>query len=314
MASMNNMTAMSNYPPKSFPSKILLFGEYSIIKNSMALAMPYPLFDGKLSFRRDGSQSIDPELKALAEYIKKLSIEDKLLIDFDVESFEFDVGQGLFFDSTIPQGFGVGSSGAVIAALHDRYSREEKDQADIGKLKNHFAMLESHFHGSSSGVDPLISYLNSPILIRNKQDLGPVFIPKYKQGEASLFLLNTKRSRKTEPLVNLFLEKCSNEMFAKQCEDILAPVTNYCIDDFLKGNIGGLIQNFKELSRFQYQHFTPMIPTLYRDLWRNNLESGDFYLKLCGAGGGGFLMGLAPNYKKAKIALAGHEVRSIISF
>jgi len=66
--------------------------------------------------------------------------------------------------------------------------------------------MESHFHGSSSGVDPLISYLNSPLLIKNKNDVELISIPKFKKGSGGIFLLNTKRSRKTEPLVNLFLE------------------------------------------------------------------------------------------------------------
>ena len=35
-----------------FVSKILLFGEYSIIKDSMALCVPYSLFEGTLSFRK----------------------------------------------------------------------------------------------------------------------------------------------------------------------------------------------------------------------------------------------------------------------
>ena len=41
-----------NMKEKSFCSKILLFGEYSVIQNSMALAIPYPLFEGKLAFHR----------------------------------------------------------------------------------------------------------------------------------------------------------------------------------------------------------------------------------------------------------------------
>lgn len=300
---------------KSFPSKILLFGEYSIIKSSMGLAMPYPLFEGKLTFRRDGSQTIDPELKALGQYIKKLQAEKKLNFEFDVDSFEFDVSQGLYFDSSIPQGFGVGSSGALVAAIYDRYGHHRDDEsADIRKLKLNFSVLESHFHGSSSGLDPLISYLNSPILIKNKTELGPVYLPKLSKKEGAIFLLNTKRSRKTEPLVNLFLEKYSQAPFAKICEEILTPVTNDCINNFLAGDVDKLIGNFKKLSDFQFQHFTPMIPTLYRDLWKNSLMQDDFYLKLCGAGGGGFLMGFAPDFNRAKKNLQGHEVRSILSF
>lgn len=303
-----------NFNAKTFPSKILLFGEYSVINNSMALAMPYPLFEGKLTFRRDGSQLIDSELKALSQYIKKLQEEDRLGFEFDADSFEFDVSQGLFFDSSIPQGFGVGSSGALVAALYDRYNKEDMTTTDIRKLKTNLAILEAHFHGSSSGFDPLISFLNSPILIKSKTELGPVFIPKYPKGGGALFLLNTKRSRKTEPLVNLFLEKCSNEAFAQLCEENLTPITNQCIESFLNADKCSLRIHFKELSQFQFQHLTPMIPNLYRDLWKNGLDNDHFYLKLCGAGGGGFLMGYAEDFNLAKNALQGHEVRPILHF
>ena len=38
---------------ESFSSKILLFGEYTVILNSKALAIPYQLFGGQLSFPND---------------------------------------------------------------------------------------------------------------------------------------------------------------------------------------------------------------------------------------------------------------------
>jgi mevalonate kinase len=299
---------------KKFYSKIILFGEYSVIQNSMALLIPYSLFEGKLTFRRDNTSVIDPELKAFSLYLKQLMDSNQLNFQFDLSSFEFDISQGLFFDSTIPQGFGVGSSGALVAAIFARYEQENHSILDIKRLKNIFSQLESHFHGSSSGVDPLISYLNSPILIKNKNELGPVSIPKFSKGKGGIFLLNTKRSRKTEPLVNLFLEKSRNEIYFNLCEDVLTPITNHCIDNFLDVNIDLLLKNFKLLSAFQHEHFFPMIPKLYRDLWSSGLTSNDYSFKLCGAGGGGFLMGITDDFQKVKRVLTGHELRLILSF
>ncbi|MDD4973514.1 MAG: mevalonate kinase [Bacteriovorax sp.] len=299
---------------KKFYSKIILFGEYSVIQNSMALLIPYSLFEGKLTFRRDNTSVIDPELKAFSLYLKQLLDSSQLNFQFDQSSFEFDISQGLFFDSTIPQGYGVGSSGALVAAIFARYEQENPSILDIKRLKNIFSQLESHFHGSSSGVDPLISYLNSPILIKNKNELGPVSIPKFSKGKGGIFLLNTKRSRKTEPLVNLFLEKSRNESYFNLCEDVLTPITNHCIDNFLNVNIELLLKNFKLLSAFQHEHFSPMIPKLYRDLWSAGLSSNDYSFKLCGAGGGGFLMGITDDFQKVKRVLAGHEIRLILSF
>lgn len=309
---------VNNQTEKKFYSKIILFGEYSVIQNSMALLIPYSLFEGKLTFRRDNTTTIDPELKAFSLYLKQLIENNQLNFNFDLTSFEFDISQGLFFDSTIPQGYGVGSSGALVAAIYDRYEQDQidykNDPESILRLKNSFAQMESHFHGASSGVDPLISYLNSPILIKGKNDLGLVGIPKFSKGKGGIFLLNTKRSRKTEPLVNLFLEKTRNESFYNLVEDVLKPITNHCIDNFLQVNMDLLLKNFKLLSAFQHEHFSPMIPKLYRDIWSEGLASNSYSLKLCGAGGGGFLMGITDDFQKVKRVLHSHELRLLLSF
>ena len=57
-----------------------------------------------------------------------------------------------------------------------------------------------------------------------------------------------------------------------------------------------------------------MIPKLYRDLWSEGLSSNDYSLKLCGAGGGGFLMGITDDFQKVKHVLAAHELRLLLSF
>ncbi|MEA9358644.1 hypothetical protein SHI21_20570 [Bacteriovorax sp. PP10] len=299
---------------KKFYSKVLLFGEYSVIQHSMGLCIPYTLFDGKLTFRRDNTAVIDPELKAFSLFIKQLIDNNQLTYQFDITSFEFDISQGLFFDSTIPQGYGVGSSGALVAAVFDRYEQENHTNLDISKLKKIFAQLESHFHGASSGVDPLISYLNSPILIKSKNELGSVTIPSFPKGKGGIFLLNTKRSRKTEPLVNLFLEKVTNDKFDEVCESELKPITNDCIKNFLEADTTSLLVNFKKLSEFQFEHLSPMIPKLYRDLWIEGINTDDYFLKLCGAGGGGFLMGITRDFQKVKQVLSAHEIRLLLSF
>jgi mevalonate kinase len=296
---------------RSFSSKILLFGEYSVIKHSNALALPYSLFQGRLTFPTQNKGERDAELRALVSFIKKLDQQGQLNFSFDIDSFAFDVGQGLVFDSSIPQGYGVGSSGALVAAIYERYVTAKSENVKIEDLKKHFALLESHFHGSSSGFDPLVSYLNKPILKDRVAGLTCASLPEQGPSEGTIFLLNTGRSRKTEPLVNLFLEKCKISEFSKLCESQLAPVTNSCIEAFLSGNANSLWDSFFELSRFQFEHFSPMIPKLYHDVWEQGLESKDFLLKLCGAGGGGFLMGMTRDFRSCSNELKGFELRPI---
>ena len=110
----------------SFPSKILLFGEYTIIRNSNALAVPFELFEGSLVFpkkdSKHGQNNKDGELFAFSKYLKNISLPfDDCSIDTD--SFSFDVSQGLTFESSIPQGYGVGSSGALCSAIFQRYGQ-----------------------------------------------------------------------------------------------------------------------------------------------------------------------------------------------
>ncbi|TAF34106.1 MAG: mevalonate kinase [Cytophagales bacterium] len=306
-----------------FNSKILLFGEYSILHDSMALAVPYPLFQGQLAFKRvtQSSQKLaqsNQELQAFSNYISLKIREKELETDFDFSSLAFDIAQGLYFESTIPQGFGVGSSGALTAALYDRYSEEkptvnasEITVKDILALKKVLGKMESHFHGSSSGMDPLICYLNKPLLIRSKDHIQITQVPPFKKDKGAIFLLNTGRPRRTEPLVSLYLEKCKNPDFAALCKDKLAPCADAAIAAFLDYQKDDLLNAVAHISRFQWEHFQPMIPTLFADIWKKGLDTGAYHLKLCGAGGGGFILGFTDDFSKAREILQ-HQLMRVI--
>ncbi len=70
-----------------------------------------------------------------------------------------------------------------MAAIFEKYSFIKYNPEEISKnqlkdLKKVFGELESYFHGKSSGIDPLICYMNLPILIENKESVDKVSIPK----------------------------------------------------------------------------------------------------------------------------------------
>jgi mevalonate kinase len=50
-------------------------------------------------------------------------------------------------------------------------------------------------------------------------------------------------------------------------------------------------ENLNAVSRLQLEYFTPMVPANMRELWEAGLDSGKYTLKICGAGGGGFMLG-----------------------
>ena len=296
----------------AFFSKILLFGEYSIIRNSMALAIPFPLFEGTLRFREKGKIiTPDKDMSFFLEYLKRIDLS----FPFDVSSFDADVKRGLFFDSTIPQGFGAGSSGALCAALYDRYVASSNDNTEsIEELKKRFALMESHFHGTSSGIDPLISYLGHGLLVQEDQSLDKADIPDYKLGNKGIFILDTGDSRQTEPLVTLFLEKLKNQHFGNMIEKILLPINNYCIKLFLSKKTDLLYQTFKKLSSLQLEYFSPMIPQLLRSTWKEGIKNDDYYLKLCGAGGGGFILGITQDFENIQKTLSPYVIQPIYRF
>ena len=115
---------------KKYTSKILLFGEHSIIKGSQALAMPLPNFFGSWDKTKIDLEKSQMSLLAFAEYLKKLQNENVLLCDLDIEGFQDQLDDGLFFKSNIPTGYGVGSSGALCAAVYETFSKNKLEKEE----------------------------------------------------------------------------------------------------------------------------------------------------------------------------------------
>jgi mevalonate kinase len=197
--------------------KILLFGEYGIIEDSMGLSIPYSDYNGKFLISKESnpkSKKSNRQLNNFYQNLVELQSSNSLPCSLDLKAFEKDLKNNIHFDSSIPQGFGIGSSGAIVAATYDRYcnknkidSAKEIQNESIIKLKSIFSKLESFYHGTSSGLDPLICYLNLPILIKSKTDLGTVGIPNSNKGMGAVFLLNTGEVGNTQPLVQHFFRK-----------------------------------------------------------------------------------------------------------
>jgi mevalonate kinase len=303
----------------SFNSKILLFGEYSIIQDSMGLTLPYEEFKGKLTFdvndmKEQFVSESNEHLAEFANYLSELLETKKLQIGFDIASFKNDIEKGMYFQSSIPQGFGVGSSGALVAAVYGKYTRSKIDiseaptKAAIVELKSVFAKMESYFHGSSSGVDPLICYMNLPLLINGKNGVEPVKVELNNTGKGAIFLIDTGISRSTEPLVKYYMQRMEEPSFREFVDKQLKPFANNCIQAFLDGDKETLFAYMKLLSKFQFEHFKPMIPKLFNKMWKRGLDSGEYYLKLCGAGGGGYILGFTQNFELTKKQLKGQTL------
>lgn len=303
-----------------FYAKILLFGEYGIIKDSKGLAIPFNAYRGALKTSSEltgKAKESNQNLKGYYNYLKDLS---KDLVSFDLHQLQQDVNNGMYFDSSIPQGYGVGSSGALVASIYDKYAAnkitvlENLTREKLLKLKNIFSTMESFFHGKSSGLDPLNSYLSLPILINSKENIEPTGIPSQKEGKGAVFLLDSQQIGETEPMVNIFMNKMKNEGFRKMISEDFAKTTDACIEDFLHGNVKSLFGNVKSLSKLVLKNFKPMIPDAFHKVWENGLKTNDYYLKLCGSGGGGYILGFTEDYNKAQKSLKDYKLELVYRF
>lgn len=282
---------MQKLSSRNFPAKLLLFGEYSVLFNSKAIVIPFRKFSGELvlsdtlSANETGSHR---ELWWLYSYCL-----DEKIDELELSRMKKDLQKGMWFQSNIPQGSGLGSSGALVAAIFWQYAKEEIIR-DVFENKNYqlakkiLAKIESHFHEKSSGVDPLSSLLNNSLLINNdeieKIDVTNTFL--------SIDILDSQVRRQIKKVVSLFFEKCDQADFLHKMKSDYFQITNDCVDSFLKKDSGSLRKSLKKLSSFQLNNFEEFIPHSMTQQWREGLRMNNGFFKLCGAGGGGHILKL----------------------
>lgn len=281
---------MSTIPFQRFYGKLLLFGEYVIIKGAVGLAVPFNRFHMEFVYAKD--QHTIRKSTALLEKFLIYTRQHFSSKDYDFEGFENDIKQGLCVSSTIPIGYGLGSSGALVACFFHSYCINKVAFEDINVLKKELGLLEGYFHGDSSGLDPLVSYLSNAVLIESKDKCSKIQIDPSTAKDLDLFILNSSIERRTAPLVDIFKEKLSNSnSFAKMIETELLPLNNEIIQAYIHKDVEIAKAKIKQLSLLQYENFKEMIPTPIATIWKEGLDSGAYSIKLCGAGGGGYFMG-----------------------
>lgn len=307
-----------------FYSKILLFGEYGIIQDSKGLSIPYNFYNGALKTDENPSEEAlksNKSLERFADYLLQIQEEQPSLVQFDIETLKKDIAKGMYFDSSIPQGYGVGSSGALVAAIYDKYAAnkitvlENLTRDKLLQLKAIFSSMESFFHGKSSGLDPLNSYLSLPILINSKDNIEATGIPTQStDGKGAVFLLDSGIVGETAPMVSIFMENLKDQGFRKMLKSQFIKHTDACVENFLHGDIKSLFANTKKLSKVVLNNFKPMIPEQFHTLWQNGIETNDYYLKLCGSGGGGYILGFTQDINKAKESLKDYKLEVVYQF
>lgn len=293
---------MPNLAPSlsKIPAKLLLFGEYVTLIGGTALALPISRFSTAWATEPKNTAAQEP-LFGLLGYLKSLSAQGDLMARCDFDAFEQALKNGYWLSSNVPQGYGLGSSGAVVAAVYRDFCEKQADKTlHFDSLKTQLAQMESFFHGASSGIDPLVCYTKQALLIAEKNQVSRV---SSELSFANFWLLDTQRARQTAPLVVFFKKSCENVSYLNALKNDYIPTNEHCLAAYLEGDTLRLEAEMQSLSAQQLVLFEAMIPEFLRPFWAKGIESGDFYLKLCGAGGGGFMLAFAKTKSDIPLAL-----------
>ncbi|MBI1226284.1 MAG: hypothetical protein GC192_13705 [Bacteroidetes bacterium] len=302
---------------QNYPAKLLLFGEHTVNLGSQALAVPLPLFSGKWTFVEHLSPSElaakQMQLPQLADFLDRLQQQGELLAELDVAAFRQSLYEGLVFESNIPTGYGAGSSGALVAGILGNWKLEIGKLGDrpLSELKKALAQMEAFFHGTSSGTDPLVCFLRKPVLLGGVAGAKIVELPSHFPTH-QIFLLDTGMPRQATPYISYFLEKMQDEAFAAFCKQAFLPSVDAAIRAFLDGNGQSVFEEIHRIGEFQLRNLELLIPEKFRPIWQQGLDGDLFKLKVCGAGGGGFLLGITTDFERTKTVLATHQLLPVM--
>ena len=149
------------------------------------------------------------------------------------------------------------------------------------------ASMENYFHATSSGLDPLVCYLNKTIHVHS-QGIN-IIESNFELQKLKIKLVDCGASRFTQQMVATFNENRSDAAFESAVQEY-KQISNNCIASWLKADEDNLIFHLRKLSELQLRNFEFAIPEHMRERWLAGLTSGRELIKLCGAGGGGFLI------------------------
>ncbi|MCB9092092.1 MAG: hypothetical protein H6620_05985 [Halobacteriovoraceae bacterium] len=274
----------------NYPAKILLFGEYSILCESQALAFPYFAFKGKALYLNSQHHYFH-NLQGLVSYLKAYYKRHAIEAFLDLDRFEEALKDNWAFDSNIPHGYGIGSSGALCAAIYDQFKVSFTEESD---LRKRLAIMESYFHSTSSGIDPYISLNKRNYLLNNKSlEEVPNFreiFRKYRDQSVGFYLVDSGFSRQASPFIELFKENLQDKDYHNYMVTEYRSLNDHCIESFMSASVSDFKDNYLKLCEVQHNVFSEM---MFSEITKENeslLKEQKGGIKLCGAGGGGFYL------------------------
>lgn len=280
------MTAWAMEPQtprmRKFPAKVLLFGEHLVTIGGRGLAVPLHAMHCALA---DTAQEADAPMEGSRAVLTALCDHCRGLDWFDADALDRDIERGLTVSMDIPVGYGLGSSGALVAAIYDRAGTDDVDEPLI--VRERLGFMEGLFHGTSSGLDPIVSWLDRPVLVgRDRLNvLDRVDLPD------DLVLIDSGVSRRTAPQVEHVRELARDPDLQRRIRSEWMVFDGEAIDAVLAGDRQRLGEAVALISAFQRDVLAGIIPEEMRRVWDDAAAAG-CHLKICGAGGGGMFLAL----------------------
>lgn len=280
-------------------SKVILFGEYSMIFDATALMVPLQQFSARWKLSKLTMLRAKKSNESICRFRDYLADIKNISASIDIDALSRDLNFGLNLSSNVPSGYGLGSSGTLVAAVYDRYAKLHTN--DLMELKSIFGQMESFFHGSSSGIDPLQCYLGKPFRIspQGVELVNGGFLKR----DIHICLIDTKIKSNTRPLVQHFKEQRQDEAFLSAFQRDYVPHVTDCINNLIDGLNEAFFASLTKLTEAQLLFLRPMITENTLHLFEQDYDF-HFGVKISGSGGGGYVLGFTDDKEKAKQLLA----------
>ena len=280
-------------------SKVILFGEYSMIFDATALMVPLQQFSARWKLSKLTMPRAKKSNENICRFRNYLADIKNISASIDIDALSRDLNFGLNLSSNVPSGYGLGSSGTLVAAVYDRYAKLHTN--DLMELKSIFGQMESYFHGSSSGIDPLQCYLGKPFRIspQGVELVNGGFLKR----DIHICLIDTKIKSNTRPLVQHFKEQRQDEAFLSAFQRDYVPHVTDCINNLIDGSNEAFFASLTKLTKAQLLFLRPMITENTLHLFEQDYDF-HFGVKISGSGGGGYVLGFTDDKEKAKQLLA----------
>lgn len=266
----------------NYPSKLLLFGEYLVLQQGAALAIP----DDRHQTKWVRKEESNAEMLEYLEYLKSNELTKSHL---NLDRLEKHLKNGWQLESDIPRHMGLGSSASFVAAIYDRYKTVADSEMPMEELQQIFATMEDFMHGKSSGFDPMPIYFRQPVLRKNNQSVlinNPISCLENWELE----LVDSGGPRGKNQWINKFLKKVEADEEFKENIKTLTKVNNKMVEAVIKNERSVAENLLTTFSNNQFHLFENWIPDSIKDQWEATNSNPGSVMKILGAGGGGYFL------------------------